>query len=128
MAIYKSAMGKTVDMAALAARNERTRAVGNMKVNARGDSIDSQGRIIKPVTAKVNDQYSNTVGNRSAQVVKRPAQQQKPAVKQPPAAPKIDLAELTQAEKDLEAEFEDDELTEQIKKFELEQQQKKGKK
>ena len=44
MANYKTAMGKTVDMAALAAKNEKTRAVGNMKVNARGDTIDAQGR------------------------------------------------------------------------------------
>jgi len=126
MANYRTAMGKTVDMAALAARNEKTRAVGNMKVNARGDTIDSQGRIIKPVTSKVNDQYANTVGNRSSHVVKRPTQA-KPTAPAPAPAPKIDLAELTQAEKDLEAEFDDDELTEQIKKFELEQQ-KKGKK
>lgn len=128
MTNYRTAMGKTVDMAALAARNEKTRAVGNMKVNARGDTIDSQGRIIKPVTAKVNDQYANTVGNRSSHVVKRPAQQ-KPAAPAPVAAPapKIDLAELTQAEQDLEAEFDDDELTEQIKKFELEQQKKGNK-
>ena len=51
---YRSAMGKTIDMAALASRNEHTRAVGNMRVNARGDTIDANGRIIKPVTDKVN--------------------------------------------------------------------------
>ena len=51
---YRSAMGKSVDMGALVAKNEHVRAVGNMSVNARGDTIDSNGRIIKPVTAKVN--------------------------------------------------------------------------
>ena len=35
MATHRSAMGKSVDMATLAAKNENVRAVGNMKVNAR---------------------------------------------------------------------------------------------
>ena len=63
-------MGKTVDMAALTAKNEKTRAVGNMKVNARGDTIDAQGHIVKSATVKANDSYNKTVGNRSAQPVR----------------------------------------------------------
>ena len=73
MGTYRSALGRNVDMAALAAKNQRTRAVGNMSVNARGDTIDSHGRIITPVTEKVTTSYSKTVGNRSAQPVKNPA-------------------------------------------------------
>ncbi len=111
-------MGKMVDMAALAAKNEKVRAVGNMKVNARGDTIDSTGRIIKPVTTKVNEQYANTVGNRSSHVVKktpRPA----PVV---PDKPKIE-EQLSSYEKELDAELEDDIEIENIKAQEL-----KGKK
>ena len=67
MSKYRTAQGKLLDMAALAAQNERARAVGNMKVNARGDTIDGEGRVIVPVTEKVADGYSKTVGNRSAQ-------------------------------------------------------------
>ena len=119
MSIYRTAMGKSVDMNALRSKNEKTRAVGNVKnLNARGDTIDPQGRIIKPVTAKVTDGYSKTVGNRSAQVTKRPAQKiqpDKPKVEQP----KIDLAELTDEERELEESFEDDLEIEQIKKEEL---------
>jgi hypothetical protein len=74
---YRSAQGKVVDMSALAAKNERTRAVGNMKVNARGDTIDSTGKIITPVTQKVGEAYQKTVGNRSAQT-KRPVKQAAP--------------------------------------------------
>ena len=70
MTTHRTAMGKTVDMAAILAKNEKTRAVGNMGVNARGDTIDAYGRIIKPVTAKVNEAYGKTVGNRSAHVNK----------------------------------------------------------
>ena len=73
---YRSAQGKVVDMAALAAKNERVRAVGNMKANARGDTIDSSGKVVVPVTQKVGQQYQATVGNRSAQ----PQKNKQPAV------------------------------------------------
>jgi hypothetical protein len=66
MANYRTAQGKSLDMAALAAKNEKVRAVGNMKINARGDIIDGQGRVIKPATQKVAEQYQKTVGNKSA--------------------------------------------------------------
>lgn len=109
---YKSAMGKSVDMSALAARNEHTRAVGNMSVNARGDTIDSNGRVIRPVTDKVNEAYGKTVGNKSAQVKRtvtpKPTTQKVEAVK-----PKLE--ELTEAERELEDSFEDDIEVEKIK-------------
>lgn len=41
----KSARGKIVDMAALAAKNETTRAVGNVPMNARGDRINPDGSV-----------------------------------------------------------------------------------
>ena len=100
---YRTAMGKNVDRASLASKNEHTRAVGNMRVNARGDSIDANGRVIRPVTDKVNEAYGRTVGNKSAQV-KRPVTPK----------PKVEL-ELTQAERELEESFEDDIEIEKIK-------------
>ena len=118
MSNYRTAMGKHVDMSALASRNEKTRAVGNMKVNARGDTIDATGKVVVPVTNKVNDSYSKTVGNRSAQVTKKPVQ------KIQADKPKIDLNELTAEEREFEEEYDDDALTEQIKKLELEQMKK----
>lgn len=108
-------MGKSVDMATLIKRNEHTRAVGNMNVNARGDTIDAQGRVVVPVTEKVNDAYSKTVGNRSAQVRPRT---------QAPQAPKIDTSQLNEMELELENDAESDAEVEKIKATEL----KKGKK
>jgi hypothetical protein len=108
---YKSAMGKTVDMSALASRNEHTRAVGNMSVNARGDTIDSSGRVIRPVSDKVNEAYGKTVGNKSAQV-KRPVTP-KPAPQKVEVKPKVE--ELTLAELELEESIEDDIEVEKIK-------------
>ena len=122
MAIHRTAMGKAVDMQALQSRNERTRAVGNMPVNARGDTIDSHGRVIQPATTKVNNAYSKTVGNRSAHTVKRPAE------KIQPDTPKIDLNEFTEAERELEESLEDDLEVEQIKQEEIKEQAKKAKK
>lgn len=70
MAQYRSAQGKVIDMNALITKNEKVRAVGNMKVNARGDTIDSHGKVVVPVTQKVGAAYEATVGNRNAQAKK----------------------------------------------------------
>lgn len=130
MAKYRTAQGRTIDMTELLAKNERTRAVGNMRVNARGDTIDSSGKIIEPVTTKVTNQYSKTVGNRSAQPVKNAS---RPVNKQPrkgnDPVPKFNnkpvtsavqttpapLPELTEQERMLDAELEDDIEVEHIK-------------
>lgn len=125
MAKYRSAMGKIVDMSALAAKNERTRAVGNMRVNARGDTIDAAGRIIKAATSKVNENYSKTVGNRSAQSGKVPRKGNDPIPQRPTSKPatvkqasavnqKVE-EELTQMEKELEEDLDYDLEVERIK-------------
>jgi hypothetical protein len=63
--IYKSAMGKPVDLGALLLQNEQTRAVGNMNVNARGDQLDSANRVVEPKNRQVQRRYnkqSNVTG------------------------------------------------------------------
>jgi len=45
-AVYRSAKGKEIDLNKLVAKNELTIAVGNMKVNARGDKLGPGGQII----------------------------------------------------------------------------------
>lgn len=59
--VYKTAQGKTVDMGRLALQNENVRAVGNMKVNARGDLLDDNGKVITSKIAQVNQQYNKQV-------------------------------------------------------------------
>ena len=44
---YKTMQGKMVDMDLLRQRNELTPAVGNARVNARGDELGPGGKIIK---------------------------------------------------------------------------------
>lgn len=56
--VYRSAQGKSVDMGKLALQNEQTRAVGNMKVNARGDHVDDNNRVIQSKPEQVQRQYN----------------------------------------------------------------------
>jgi hypothetical protein len=46
MTIYKTALGKEIDMGKLIRQNELVPAVGNAKVNARGDKLGPGGKII----------------------------------------------------------------------------------
>lgn len=118
MGNYRTALGRNIDMAALAAKNERTRAVGNMSVNARGDTIDSTGKVIKPVTEKVNNAYSKTVGSKSANVVRKPAD--RPVTKQKIEPTKtIPKEVLSREEIELEESLEDDLEVEKIKAKEV---------
>ena len=104
MAIHRTAQGRTVDMATLAARNEKVRAVGNMNVNARGDILDNNNNVVKDNTNRVKSVYRNTV---------TPGQ----TTTQPPTVPKTDVLkvdepiELTNEEAEL---FNDDD--EEVKK------------
>ena len=45
--VYRTMQGKAVDMHKLVMQNEMTVAVGNVKVNARGDKLGPGGKIIK---------------------------------------------------------------------------------
>jgi hypothetical protein len=55
--VYRSANGKTVDMGALRLQNEKVRAVGNMRVNARGDVINDANQVIRTRNEQVGKQY-----------------------------------------------------------------------
>jgi len=122
MAIVRTAMGKSVDMSALLSKNEKVRAVGNVKnLNARGDTIDAFGKVVQPVTDKVNNAYGKTVGNRSAQPT-RPKPRLQPDAPKPAA---IDTTELLPEELELEESLEDDLEIEKIKLEELKKATKK---
>lgn len=45
--VYRSMQGKEVDMHKIVMQNEMTVAVGNVRVNARGDELGPGGRIIR---------------------------------------------------------------------------------
>jgi hypothetical protein len=51
---YRTAQGRVVDLGAMMVQNETVRAVGNMSVNARGDIIDNQDRVLATRAEQVN--------------------------------------------------------------------------
>ena len=51
--------GKEIDMEKLALRNELSVAVGNMKVNARGDELGTGGKIVRTREQILQDYYKN---------------------------------------------------------------------
>ena len=114
MAVYKSAMGKPVDMSELAAVNDRVRAVGNGKMNARGDVIDSQGRVVKPSTTKINEIYAKTVTNRGATTAQS-APVAPPATQARQIVTDEQLSVLTPQEQELEEMMGEDTEIEKIK-------------
>jgi hypothetical protein len=55
--MYTTAMGKQIDFEGLKAVGEETIAVGNMKVNARGDQLGPGGTIQNPRNSAIADHY-----------------------------------------------------------------------
>ena len=56
--IYRTANGKMIDMDLLRQRNELTPAVGNARVNARGDELGPGGKIVRSREDILKDFYS----------------------------------------------------------------------
>lgn len=57
--IYRSAQGKPIDMDALRLKNEEVIAVGNMKVNARGDELGPGGVVVRTRNQAMDEYYSS---------------------------------------------------------------------
>jgi hypothetical protein len=55
--VYRTANGKIVDMDLLRQRNELTPAVGNARVNARGDELGPGGVIVRKREDVLSDFY-----------------------------------------------------------------------
>ena len=75
--IYRSANGKNIDLDLLIARNELTPAVGNARVNARGDELGPGGKIIRKREDVLKDYYDQSGGVKN-EVVRGSAKAQEP--------------------------------------------------
>lgn len=106
-AVYRSAMGKPVDMGSMVAKNEKVRAVGNMNVNARGDILDSSNNIIRDNTQRVKESYKNTVRNQSGMMPQAEEDTQPISRDITARAPAVPVEELSPEERLLEDEDED---------------------
>lgn len=57
--VYKTMQGATVDMEKLMSQNELMPAIGNVKVNARGDELGPGGKIIRKREDVMAEYYEN---------------------------------------------------------------------
>jgi hypothetical protein len=71
MALVKSMRGKEVDMEKLNLKNEELPAVGNAKVNARGDELGAGGKIIRTREEVLSDYYKQNPRAIKEEIVSR---------------------------------------------------------
>lgn len=95
---HRTASGKSIDMAALAAKNQKVRAVSNMSMNARGDIIDSNNNIVAPVSQRVSRTYNNTTVNPTAHEDKAAPKPTPAHIKPTPDQPKPVVQEAKKEE------------------------------
>ena len=91
--IYRSAQGKSIDLGTIMLQNETVRAVGNMKVNARGDKLDNNNRVIETKPRQIQRQNARatnvsdapvyTSGNKAKRAKRAQAEQQSSTDDQP---------------------------------------------
>ena len=87
--VYRTAMGKMVDIGAIQLKNEKVRAVGNMGVNARGDIVNNQNQIIEKRARQVQRQADrNAKATRSTSVATSNAAARTPV--QPQVVPAVE--------------------------------------
>lgn len=70
---YRTMRGKAVDMDQLLEKNQTMPAVGNAKMNARGDELGPGGKIVKRREEQINAYYENNPAASVKQPVAKPA-------------------------------------------------------
>jgi len=74
--MYRTMQGRMVDIDQLRSANESVQAVGNMKVNARGDVLGANGQVITPKSQVIKKYYEQPKGK---------ASEEQSSIKQTPA-------------------------------------------
>jgi hypothetical protein len=107
--VFRTALGKTVDMSAVVTKNEKVRAVGNMNVNARGDVINNNNEVVNDSTQRVKASYSKMINqNGSAFDLGAPPV----APQQSNLVPDEILEELTPEEREFEMDMDEHDVPE----------------
>lgn len=76
--IYKTMQGREIDMDALLSKNETMPAVGNVRMNARGDELGPGGKVIRTREEIVSEYYEDNPNAQPVQSSKPQVQQSKP--------------------------------------------------
>lgn len=84
--VYRTMQGKEIDMEALANRNETMPAVGNARMNARGDELGPGGEIIRTREDSMMEYYETNPNAIPRETTKRVQAQ---PVEEQPVLPKV---------------------------------------
>jgi hypothetical protein len=69
--VYRTSNGRVVDMDLLRQKNELTPAVGNVRVNARGDELGAGGKIVRSREEILKDFYARAEAEAAAQQIEK---------------------------------------------------------
>ena len=69
--VYRTMQGRVIDLEKLMRQNELTPAVGNIRVNARGDQLGPGGKIVKTKEQMLQDYYATNPGAVKEELVSR---------------------------------------------------------
>jgi len=116
--VYRSANGKIVDMDMLRQRNELTPAVGNARVNARGDELGKGGKIIRKREDVLRDYYETSQATIQDEVIQRVQPEAEPVVEKKTTKKAVTKKAEEAAMQDAEDEWVEDEDGNFVKKGE----------
>lgn len=110
---YRTMQGKAIDMDKLRSQNELTPAVGNMKVNARGDEIGPGGKIIRTREQIVSSYYEgNPKATPDADIQPSVKTTQKVVPQNPPSQTmRVEDTPVSEVVKDIEPEIVKEQVT-----------------
>ena len=106
---YRTMQGKPIDMDLLRQRNELTPAVGNARVNARGDEIGPGGKIVRKREDVLRDYYADNPQAAPDEVATVPEVQEEVVTK---AQKKVAQSKVTKKAAQAEAQDAEDEWVE----------------
>ena len=115
---YKTMRGKMVDMDQLEQRNELTPAVGNARVNARGDELGKGGKIIRKREDVLRDYYETSQATIQDEVIQRVQPEAEPVVEKKTTKKAVTKKAEEAAMQDAEDEWVEDEDGNFVKKGE----------
>ena len=106
---YRTMQGKPIDMDLLRQRNELTPAVGNARVNARGDEIGPGGKIVRKREDLLRDYYADNPQSAPDEVATVPEVQEEVVTK---AQKKVAQSKVTKKAAQAEAQDAQDDWVE----------------
>ena len=96
--VYRTMQGKEIDLEKLARQNELMPAIGNMKVNARGDELGPGGQITRRREDIVAEYYEDNPNARARKTAAPAPVTPEPVVEKPQTVTKTKKPEINEEE------------------------------